>query len=60
MSDIGVKQKCHVPPTLFGLYIDELETYLHEIEEGCPCLFNTVVAILLYAKNVYSRIWPSL
>ena len=34
MSDIGGKQGCPLPPlTLFGLYNDELETYLDKI--GC-------------------------
>ena len=39
-------------PTLFGLYIDELETYLDEIDKDSLCLCNTMVAILLCAKDV--------
>ena len=38
--------------TLFGLYIYELDTYLDEIDGDSPCLFNTVVAILLYVDDV--------
>lgn len=34
----------------FGLNTDKLETYLDEIERDLPCLFNTVVVILLYAN----------
>ena len=37
---------------LFGLYIDELETYLIAINEDSLCLFNTMVAIPLYSNNV--------
>ena len=40
------------PPPLFGLYIDELKTYLDEIDGDSPCLFNTLVAILLYVDDV--------
>ena len=52
MSDIGVKQGCPFSPTSFGLYIDELETYLDEIDGDSPCLFNTMIAILFYVDNV--------
>ena len=52
MSDIGVKQRCPLSPTLFGLYVDKLETYLDEINRESPCLFNTMVAILLYVDDV--------
>jgi len=52
MSDIGVKQGCPLSSTLFGLYVDELETYLDEIDMDSPCLFDTVVDILLYADDV--------
>jgi hypothetical protein len=49
VSAIGVKQGY---PTLFGLYIHELETYLNDINMDSLCLFNTVVAILLFADDV--------
>ena len=39
-------------PTLFSLYIDELENYLEKIDGYSPCLFKTIVAILLYGDNV--------
>ena len=34
------------------MYIDELEIHLDEIDGDSPYLFDTVVAILLYANNV--------
>ena len=52
MFDIGVKQGCLLSPTLFGLCIEEGETYLDKIDMDSPCLINTVVAILLYVDNV--------
>ena len=39
-------------PTLFGVYIDELETYLDKINGDSPCLFDTMVATLLYVNDV--------
>ena len=63
MSDIGVKQRCPLSPTLFGFYIDEsLETYLNEIDGEAPCLYNTMLAILLYVDDValLSEFGPSL
>ena len=39
-------------PTLFGLNIYEFDTYLDEIDMDSPCLFNTMLAIVLYADNV--------
>ena len=52
MFDIDVKQRCPLSPILFNLYIDELETYLDEINGDFPCLFNTMVVILLYVDHV--------
>ena len=52
MSNISVKQGCPPFPTLFGMYIDELEKYLDEINGGSMCLFDMVVAILLYVNDV--------
>ena len=36
------------PRFLFGMYTDELEIYLDKINEDSSCLFNTMIAILLY------------
>ena len=52
MSKIGVKQGCSLSPTLLGLHIDELETYLDKINRDSLCLFSMVVAILLFVDNV--------
>ena len=52
MFDTGVKQGCPLSPTLVNLYIDELQTYLDEFNKDSPCLFYTVVAILLYVDVV--------
>jgi hypothetical protein len=49
---ICVKQECHLSPTLFGMYIDELEKYVDEINGDSMCLFDSVVTILLYANDV--------
>jgi hypothetical protein len=48
MSNIGAKQGCPLSPTLVGLYIDELETNLKEINMDSLCLFCIVVVIFLY------------
>ena len=45
MSNIGLEQGCPLSPPLFGLYIDE-------IVKDSLCLFNAVVAILLYVDDV--------
>ena len=53
-STIGVKQGCPLSPTLFGIYIDELEAFLHEhIQEADGCLLHHVlIFILLFADDV--------
>ena len=52
MSDIDVKQGLPLSPTLIGLYNDELETHLDEINGVSPCLFNTIIVILLNGNDV--------
>ena len=44
---------------MFGSYIDELETYLDEIDKVSLCLFNTVVAILLYVDDFFFFLFES-
>lgn len=40
-------------PTLFGIYIDELETYFNEIDmDFSPYLFTALVVILLCVDDV--------
>ena len=52
MFDNGVKQECPLLLVLFSLHIDELETYLDEIDGDSSCLFNMVVTIVLYVDGV--------
>ena len=52
MSDIGVKQGCSMSPILFGLHIDEFETYLDKIDRDYMWLFNIMVALLIFVDNV--------
>jgi hypothetical protein len=47
-STIGVKRGCPLWPTLFGIYIDELESFLHDhIQDGNGCLLHQVLISLL-------------
>ena len=40
-STIGVKQGCPLSPTLLGIYINELEAFLHEhIQDTDGCLLH--------------------
>jgi len=53
-STIGVKQGFPLSPTLFGIYIDELEAFLHEhIQDNDGCLLHQVlISILLFVDDV--------
>ena len=48
----AVKQGCPVSPTLFGLYIDQLETHLQYHAQDAPELQGKKVSILLYADDI--------
>jgi hypothetical protein len=53
-SQIGVKQGCPLSPTLFGLYIDDLETIIVERANGLdlPALGDSPLPPLLYADDL--------
>ena len=56
VSNMGVKQGCPLSPTLFGLYIDELEEVItkqstREEVDG-PSIGTYTLPILLYADDV--------
>lgn len=51
-STMGVKQGCPMSPTLFGLYIDQLELHLKAHSQDAPDLHGQKVPILLYADDI--------
>ena len=51
-STIGVKQGCPMSPTLFGLYIDQLESHLMSHAQDAPDLQGQKVPVLLYADDI--------
>lgn len=51
---IGIKQGCPMSPTLFRIYIDELESFLHEHIEYKDrfSLHQVLISILLFVNDV--------
>ncbi|MCO5558046.1 hypothetical protein L7F22_011621 [Adiantum nelumboides] len=52
VSTIGVKQECPLSPTLFGLYIDEIVSFIQSSGGEGVELGGTTVHILLYADDI--------
>jgi len=50
--NIKVKQECHLFPTIFGIYIDELEECLEDASCVGPMLIGIVIILLLYDGNI--------
>jgi len=50
--NIGVKKGCVMSPTLFGIYIGNLEGCLEEV--GCVGVISigTIIMILLYSNDI--------
>ncbi len=51
-TTMGVKQGCSMSPTLFGLYIDQLEVHLQDHAQDDFELQGQKVSILLYADDI--------
>jgi hypothetical protein len=48
-----VKQGFFLSPTLFGIYIDELESLHEHIQDGDGCLLHHIlISILLFVDDV--------
>ena len=52
--DVNLKQGCSISPTLFGLYINELEDIIHESlgNTNGRILFGVTIVIILFADDI--------
>ena len=51
-STIEVKQDCPFSPTLVGLYIDEITSFIDHFGGKGSLLANLMIEILLYANDI--------
>lgn len=51
-SNIGVKQRCPLSPTLFGLYIDKLEDWINNTKGEGIHLARYVLKLLFYVDDL--------
>ena len=51
-STIGVKQGCPLSPTLSGMYIDEVSSYIYKEGDRGGQLARTWIPLLLYVDDI--------
>eukprot|EP00245_Coleochaete_scutata_P010377 TRINITY_DN3619_c0_g1_i11.p1 TRINITY_DN3619_c0_g1~~TRINITY_DN3619_c0_g1_i11.p1 ORF type:complete len:1206 (-),score=200.47 TRINITY_DN3619_c0_g1_i11:736-4353(-) len=51
-SSMGVKQGCPLSPLLFGIYIDNLESHLSNVDTHPPKLQGQDIPLLMFADDV--------
>ena len=57
LSNIGVKQGYPLSPTLFDMYIDELEKHVVEINRDSPCLIWWSPSLFMLTMLFLSLNW---
>ena len=50
--NISVKQGCPLSPTLFGIYIDNLEDFLEKAGCVSPTLTSIVISLIIYEDDI--------